>query len=180
MRARSLLTVLVTALLAVLALSSPALAADGVYPPAGVRVVAGDLSTDEVVEGQSVRFSGDGFAPGALLRLSVDGVQTGTTTADSEGGFSVDVPLTGVGERVLAASGLETSGRVRVVSATVTVVAAGAASQSGALPTSGADALPALLGGLGLVVGGAAIVFVARQRQRPRSRNASVRNPRSA
>lgn len=169
MRARSLLTVLVTALLALLALSSPAQAVDGVYPPAGVRVVAGELSSAEVVDGQSVTFSGGGFAPGALLRLSVDGVQTGTTTADSEGGFRVDVPLTGLGERVLAASGLETSGRVRVVSATVSVVAAGAQAQGGALPTSGSDVLPALLGGLGLVVGGAAVVFVARQRPRSRS-----------
>ncbi|MDP3713065.1 MAG: hypothetical protein Q8R60_11355 [Mycobacteriales bacterium] len=169
MRARSLLTVLVTALLAMLTLASPSQAVDGVYPPAGVRVVAGELSSAEVADGQAVTFSGGGFAPGALLRMSVDGVQTGTTTADSEGGFSVDVPLTGVGERVLAASGLETSGRVRVVSATVTVVAAGAEAQGGALPTSGADALPALLGGLGLVVGGAAVVFVARQRPRSRS-----------
>lgn len=175
MRARSMLTVLVTALLAVLALSAPGHAADGVYPPAGVRVVTGLVSPEQVVAGGSVTFSGAGFAPGALLRLSVDGADLRTLTADSTGAFTTQVVLTGLGEHVLAASGLESGGRVRVVSATAQVVAAGAESQSGGLPTSGGDVLPALLTGLGLVLVGAVVVFVAKQR--PRSR---TRSPRSA
>jgi hypothetical protein len=166
-RTRSALVAVLAALVAVLGLTGVATAADGVYPPAGVRVVAGSASPTEVVDGGEVDFSGSGYAPGALLRLSIDGVDAGTTTADQRGAFSTVLRPAGLGEHVLAASGLEAGGRVRVVSATVVVIAA--ASQAGGLPTSGTEALPALLAGLGLVVGGAVVVFAARHRPRTRT-----------
>ena len=142
--------------------SAPALAADGVYPPAGVRVVTGLLSAEQVAEGSQVTFSGGGFAPGTLLRLSVDGVDVRTQPADTSGAFATPVTLVGTGEHVLAASGLESAGRVRVVSATATVKAAEAT--AGALGATGSDVLPALGGGLALVLLGAGAVFAAKAR----------------
>jgi hypothetical protein len=162
------LAAILTALLAVLLLGGPALAVDAPYPPAGVRVVTGVASPGEVVDGGSVNFSGSGFAPGALLRLSVDGVDVRTLMADSNGAFSTTVLLRGLGEHVIAVSGLESAGRVRVVSTTVDVVGR-EEPDSGALASSGADLLPPLLGGLGLVVVGAVVIFLARHRPRQRA-----------
>jgi hypothetical protein len=157
-----LLTATVTAALALtLVGSAPAFAADGVYPPAGVRVVTGLLSAEQVAEGGQVTFSGRGFAPGTLLRLSVDGVDVRTEPADASGAFATPVTLMGIGEHVLAASGLESAGRVRVVSATATVKAEATA---GALGATGSDVLPALGGGLVLVLLGAGAVFAAKAR----------------
>lgn len=156
------LTAMVTAVLALALMgSAPALAADGVYPPAGVRVVTGVLSAEEVAEGDQVTFGGTGFAPSTLLRLSVDGVDVRTQLADATGAFSAPMTLTGVGEHVLAASGLESAGRVRVVSATATVKAEATA---GALGATGSDVLPALGGGLVLVLLGAGAVFAVKAR----------------
>lgn len=168
MHARTLFAALAVAVLAVLGLSLPATADS--YPPAGVHVVAGVVSDTTVAEGDPVTFSGGGFAAGALVRISVDGVQTTTVTADGAGAFSVTLTLKGLGAHVLAASGLEAGGRVRVVSATVNVVAAQSGS-GGGLPFTGSETYLALLGGLGLVAVGTGVSLLARSRRQVAARS---------
>lgn len=145
-------------------LASTAALAD-VYPPSGVHVVPASVSATTVDSGSTVTLSGDGFAPGSLLRLSVDGGGRGTGTSASDGTFSVRLALSGRGDQVLAASGLEPSGRLRVASATVTVLGSGAVTAG--LPTTGTGRLvPALGIGLGSVVLGSGLVLVGRARRR--------------
>jgi hypothetical protein len=149
-------------------LGAPAASADP-YPPSGVHVVTGTVSALTVTSGGTVLFSGSGFAPSSLLRLSVDGVSRGTTSSSTAGGFSVRMALDGRGAQVLAASGLEPGGRLRVVSATVTVVSRTVSARpvTAGLPSTGTDRLiPALGLGLGSVVVGSGLVLVGRARRR--------------
>lgn len=139
------------------------------YPPNGVHVVTGTVSALSVASGGTVILSGDGFAPGSLIRLSVDGTARGTATSDAAGGFSVSLVLAGRGAQVLAAAGLEVGGRLRVVSATVTVRGAAVSSRpvTAGLPQTGTDRLvPALGLGLGSVVVGSGLVLAGRARRR--------------
>ena len=167
MRVRHLLAAFAVGLLAMMAL--PGTAAADSYPPTGIRVVAGVVTPARVVDGGSVTFSGGGFAPGALVRLSIDGVSRGTLQASPSGAFVTRFVLRGVGPKVLAASGLQSDGRLQVVSATATVVSAvvtAAVTTGGGLPFTGAaHIVAALLGGLLLVVLGAATLMVARTRR---------------
>ena len=167
MRLRHLLATFVVGLLAIVAVPSSASA--DTYPPTGIQVVAGVVSPARVVDGGSVSFSGGGFAPGALLRLSVDGISRGTLQAGPSGAFVTRFVLRGVGSKVLAASGLQPGGRLQVVSGTATVLATAAAAPvttGGGLPFTGAAHIAtALLGGLLLVVLGAVVLMIARTRR---------------
>lgn len=155
-----------TLLLGLLLVGGGAVARADAYPPSGVRVVAGTVSDSSVSDGDTVVFSGGGFKPGSALQLSVDGVQTASLTADATGAFSTTVVLRKAGVHALAVSGLEPGGRVRVVSASVTVTGDGAGGSGGGLPTTGAHIAAGLLGGLGLVVLGSTLVLLARARRR--------------
>ena len=167
MRVRHLLAAVAVGLLA-LSTGAGTAAADS-YPPTGIRVVAGVVTPARVVDGGAVSFSGGGFAPGALVRLSIDGVARGTLQASPSGAFVTRFVLRGVGIKVLAAAGLQSDGRLQVVSATATVVspvAAAAVTTGGGLPFTGAaHTVTALFGGLILVVLGAATLMVARTRR---------------
>lgn len=167
MRLRHLLAAVAVGLLALMTL--PGTASADSYPPTGIRVVAGVVTPSRVVDGGSVTFSGGGFAPGALVRLSIDGVSRGTLQASPSGAFVTRFVLRGVGAKVLAASGLQPDGRLQVVSATATVVspvATAAVTTGGGLPFTGAaHTVTALFGGLLLVVLGAAALMVARTRR---------------
>lgn len=92
------------------------------YPPQGVRVVAGETSSPKVEPGATVQMRAEGFAPATVVRVSVDGKPVQPLTADGDGESVVSVQLTDKGEHVIAASGLEPGGRLRVVSASVKVV----------------------------------------------------------
>lgn len=139
---------------------APALADS--YPPSGVHVVTGTVSDTTVSRGQVVVFSGGGFRPGSALRISVGGVAAQVVTASASGEFTLSLVLTRGGQQVLAASGLEPNGRLRVVSAIVTVGGAG-----GGLPTTGDSRLvPALGTGFASVALGSGLVLVARARRR--------------
>jgi hypothetical protein len=130
--------------------------ADGGYPPGGVNVVTGRVSERAVAPGQAVAFSGTGFRPGSVVRLSTGGAETGVLTADPHGAFRATLrPRGAAGDQVLAAAGVDGSGRVRVVTITVRLVAS-----SNAAGNSSREAGPAmwlaLLGGFGVVALGAA------------------------
>lgn len=162
MRPRALLVALFLGLL----VGGSSVARADSYPPSGVGVVAGTLSASSVADGGSVTLSGGGFKSGSALQLTLDGVVKGTTSAGSAGRFSAVFLVKGVGLHALAASGLEPDGRVRVVTASVTVTAAQGTGAGGGLPTTGAHVAMGLLGGLGLVVTGSTLILLARARRR--------------
>ena len=92
------------------------------YPPQGVRVVAGETSSPKVEPGATVQMRAEGFAPAAVVRVTVDGKPVEPLRADEAGMSVVSVELSDTGEHVIAASGIESGGRLRVVSASVDVV----------------------------------------------------------
>ncbi len=92
------------------------------YPPQGVRVVAGETSSPRVEPGATVVMRAEGFAPAAVVRVAVDGKPVAPLRADESGQSLVSVQLSDKGEHVIAASGVEPGGRLRVVSASVDVV----------------------------------------------------------
>ena len=116
--ARLLLVLL--ALAASLGLATPAHADP--YPPQGVRVVAGETSSTKVEPGATVQMRAEGFAPAAVVRVSVDGKPVEPLKADDSGQSLVSVQLSDEGQHVIAAAGVELGGRLRVVSANVDVV----------------------------------------------------------
>lgn len=73
-----------------------------------------------VIRGVNVTIAGAGFSPGETVRLTNNGVQFATATADGSGAFSVSVPTGGFTPRVYIdlATGL-TSGRAAYFSAPV-------------------------------------------------------------
>ena len=152
----------VVAALGVVALATPGFATEPGYPPGGVNVVTGETSTRAVAPGQAVSFRGDGFRPGSVVRLSTEGAPVGELVADPRGVILATVrPKGAAGEKVVAASGVDARGRVRVVAITVQL-----ASSSSDVPNDGGElALLALLGGFGLVtLGAGARVGVHRRR----------------
>lgn len=159
-RRRTTARVAACAVAALLALSPAAAAGADAYPPRGVAVVAGVVDNDVVRPGQAVHLRGGGFAPGALVRLSVDGAQTGTTTADAGGAVLARFVIPEPGDRVIAASGVESDGQVRVVSVPVLVVRSVALQESD--DTGAAATAPGLLLGFSAVLSGAAVLFAAR------------------
>lgn len=92
------------------------------YPPQGVRVVVGVTSSPKVEPGAKVQMRAEGFAPAAVVRVSVDGKPAAPLRADGAGRSLVEVRLSAKGEHVIAATGAEPGGRLRVVSANVDVV----------------------------------------------------------
>ncbi|MCA1822688.1 MAG: hypothetical protein ABR520_01640 [Mycobacteriales bacterium] len=84
MRSRTAaLSALLTTVLALLAaIAQPAGAQ---YPPC--RQGGASVSNSAATPGTSIIFSGDGFAPGALVEVALDTLYLKTTTADSDGSF---------------------------------------------------------------------------------------------
>jgi LPXTG-motif cell wall-anchored protein len=140
-----------------------------------------------------VTFSGSGFSPGEQVIVTVGtGVSAGgsaagsvsravgfrvplaalqiTTQADTDGKFSVEVPLPEAGIYTLTAKGA-TSGVIQTNTVTVKAaepaaagVAAKASTTTGGLPETGADGLFTwgFIGGGALVAGGVSIALVRR------------------
>ncbi len=153
------------------------------YPPSSV---ACSVSASVVVQGGSVLFSCSGFAPNsnvdiddngqpatlAARRFGAAGVLAArplaitvlNAPANNDGTILVRVAFArnaALGPHVLRATGVGPDGNGKVGAATVTVIPAPA---GGGLPNTGSNStLPAVAIGLGLVLAGAAIVFVSRR-----------------
>lgn len=144
----------------------------------------GTVSAGTVESGGSVSFSGDGFAAGAELEISVsfdDGSvdDLGTVDADDDGAFATEVTLDRSGVAVLSATGADADGGVLTVTAEVRVLAAssgddgadddgaGGGDSAGGLPRTGADGLGAQVWmGVGLLALGGGLVALTVSRRR--------------
>jgi LPXTG-motif cell wall-anchored protein len=148
--------VALVALLALFGLGGTASAQDPYQPTTG----AGTVSSGTVSAGGTVTFCGAGFAPNTDVDIAVGDTVIDTVETDADGEFCIEITLTGAGTVVLTGTGVGANGEVRVVTAVVTVVAAGG------LPRTGSDSiLPAIALGLGLVALGTGLVYgVRRQR----------------
>lgn len=88
------------------------------------------FSTDTVLPGMDVEFSGSGFLPGTTVDLSLQSalIPLGTTTAASDGTFDVTVTIPAfapLGDHHLVAAGTGYDGQPFVVTAPVTIVESG-------------------------------------------------------
>lgn len=121
--------------------------------------------------------TGDGFAAASPLTVTVDGARRASLRASAVGSFRTAVRVTGPGTRLISVSGVEPSGRARVVSDPVTVVALEAISTRAARsPEVGTGrSVTALLAGFGLVL----LYSVVRLAVRVRSDHPSRVLPRS-
>jgi hypothetical protein len=144
--------------------------------PAGASPYApdGDLAVSTVspVPGGTITVAGDGFAADSQVRVVIfsEPVVLGTTTADASGQaeLSVQIPSSFApgSTHTLEMQGVDPSGDVRVLSQTITLDAAGGDSGDdtfGLAYTGLAGPGLALLAG-GLLLGGTALVLLARRR----------------
>jgi LPXTG-motif cell wall-anchored protein len=175
-------------------LMAPAAAHARPYP---VEPPASEVSDGTVSDGGTVTFSGGGFLPYEKISINISysgsnssaasrqspaggfvlaAVQlprraTLTVTADGNGYFSIEVPLTQVGSATLVATGL-TSGVTVTANVEVLPPAENVDDEDGddgALPTTGPSGgllLIAVAGGAGAVLLGAASLWFARTRRR--------------
>ena len=161
-RLRTPLIVMFGVIMAMVAFATPANAYGGPTPRTSV-------SSQSPTAGSSVTFCGSGFQAGETVTI---GLNNGTTypsvAADSSGAFCTVVVLGAslTGPQTLTATGL-TSGRTSSTTITVLGVSANAAPTpaSSGLAFTGANAIG--IGGLGglLLLGGGAMVLVARRRK---------------
>jgi hypothetical protein len=123
------------------------------------------LAPQTVKAGGQVTASGGGFKAGSAIQLSTqqDATHLGTATADAQGNFSVTftVPSTFIGSYDLLATGIDSSGSVRVLSGSLAVAAEQAQGVTSAPTQSTGN--PSSDGGLGsepwiLALAGGAIV----------------------
>lgn len=136
--------------------------------------VAADDRSGEllVVDGEEITMSGGGFAPGAVIVLTVesDPVQVGETEADGQGEFTATVTIpAGLtdGRHTLKATGDSPDGGTLVLSTQVTLTAAADTGEQLATTGSGAAVLLSLAGLL--LVGGVGVLAMARRRSESRS-----------
>lgn len=201
-------------LVAAMVFAAPAAAQAEPYP---VLPPDSGVSDGTVEPGGTVTFSGEGFLPFEKISIEVgyegsdnnaasfgeaprrsDGLVlaaatlpqrvTITTTADAEGRFSIEVPLTEVGDATLVATGLTSGVTVTTVVEVVEEGGGGGGDTDGdegtgddesgdegsgdeetSLPTTGPSGGPLLLAvssGLGAVFLGTALVWLVRTRRR--------------
>jgi hypothetical protein len=147
----------------------------GVVPaPSSVPASDGTLeappaTTDGVVAGEQVTFSGSGYAaftPITLLVYSEPQV-LGTVMTDGAGAFTATVTLPeglAAGSHTLVAAGLDPNGEMRYLTLPITVVdTAGAV--HGRLAFTGFDVQAPLTGGLVALGIGTALIVVSRRRR---------------
>jgi hypothetical protein len=176
-------------LAAVLALfATPANAQD--YPPGSDEGLT--VSESTVSPGESFTVSGDGAEPGATITVTLTRVSSslgaghqivaaspalarlvaasrplaqgtvnlGRTTAEDDGSFSVTVTIPSTTDPGVYTLSAISGGEVLSV-ATIRVVAA-----SGGLPFTGADVVPGLAVGAGLIIAGGLLLLAVRRRRR--------------
>lgn len=145
----------------------------------------GAVSDDTVVAGETIQFSGSGFAPGSQVTIVLGAEVVGNVGADSQGNFvaSVSVPQCfPAGPTTLRGTGTNAAGGTREVTAGITVsencpdgaagggragVGDGAAvdGRRGLPRTGQASTAPLVAAGVGLVLIGTVAVATARRRR---------------
>ena len=172
-------TALAVAGAASVALAVPAQAAVpcpvGTYGAGVVCFIAGTvpLPVSEAVPGQGIPFKLGGFKPGSHVIVQIHSVvQTlGEFDADSAGFISgtLEVPAGFSGAHSITFSGVDASGKLRVISSPITVTAsgsgAGASGGGSSLPLTGAEVAVAAMVGAGLLGAGGATLFAGRKRR---------------
>jgi LPXTG-motif cell wall-anchored protein len=150
------------------------------YPPSGGCALA--LSSTVVSPGQTITASTvncpNGYAPGSTVTLTFtsDPVTVATVTADAAGHFSTPVRIPSnatLGGHTITSTGPAAAGGTLTLSASLTVVAPGAAAQgrAGALAFTGSsDTMPLLWIGFAALVAGATLVVGAKRRAAVRTR----------
>jgi hypothetical protein len=160
------------------------------YPPTPSKGLT--VSESTVTPGESFTVSGDGAAPGATVTITLTRVSStlgaghrviaagpalaqlvaasrplaqgtvtlGRTTAEDDGSFSVTVTIPSSTDPGVYTLSAISGGEVLSV-ATLRVVAA-----SGGLPFTGADVVPGLAVGVGLIVAGGLLLLAVRRRRR--------------
>ncbi len=150
--------VLIGTLLALILLPSAASAQH--YPPSGGSL---GVASSTVSAGGKLAISGNGCASSATVDFAVAGASAGSATADSSGAFSgsVTIPSSASGSVDVTATCAGPQGESVVLTATVTVTAAG----SSTLPRTGSSSsFPSVAVALVLLCVGAAFVVATRRR----------------
>jgi LPXTG-motif cell wall-anchored protein len=142
------------------------------YPPGKCQL---RLSRSVVAAGESVAVSGDGFAPGARIRVAAAGVTLANLAAGPTGSFTTDVVIPASvdpGTYDVTAAGPSGGGGTQVLSASLTVTSAVASRSRTAglgdeLPRTGNSEhlVPTATAGLALVGVGVAAVIASRRRR---------------
>lgn len=143
------------------------------YPPAPSPLT---ISSSVATPGQTLTIAGQGAASGSTVTITLASTPTvvATTKADSSGGFraSFQVPTDEPqGQHTVTAS---SNGRV-LGSVTIRVVApqgghqSALAGEGNGLPFTGANALPEIAAGAGLVLAGIVLLLAIRRRRAGRS-----------
>ena len=110
--------------------------ADGSFDTAGyLQCASPAVSTDVVVPGGTVIFTGGGFAPNSNVTVTLfsDPIVLGTTTANAQGNFTFEAVIPDdlePGEHRLEASGVDADGNPLVVVQAITVASPAAATQT--------------------------------------------------
>jgi len=181
MRISRLVAVLVGAGMALVGPSAFAASPLTAYPPTAPTLT---VSANSVAVGGSVSLTGNGFLPlstasvtwtgagaqgvgGKAFGAAAAGFRMGakSLSADASGVVNASVQLMSVGDHTITMAGTAANGSAVSLSAVVTVEAA-AASASGNLPHTGAPLLEYMAAGLILVLLGAFVVAVVRNRRR--------------
>lgn len=151
---------------------APALAQS--YPPAPSPLT---ISSSVAAPGQALTISGQGAGPGATVTITLASTPrvVATTKADSSGKFrtSFQVPTDAPqGQHTLTASSngkVLGSVTIRVVGAQQGGDPAALAGEHNGLPFTGANALPEVAAGAGLILAGIVLLLVIRRRRAGRS-----------
>ncbi|MGH9055524.1 MAG: hypothetical protein ACRDYY_06610 [Acidimicrobiales bacterium] len=155
----------------------------GVYPPPPEGLF---VSASQVALGQSLRVTGEGYAPGKAVTLTLHSapVVLGTAVPDTEGNFDASVTIPsgtpqGVHQVIGSGYALANPNQVLVLTARLTVVASGVSAAAAvpaqvskaptSLPFTGFEAIPMLAGALALIVLGSAFVLASRRRRHHRA-----------
>jgi hypothetical protein len=174
-------------------LATPVHAQEGCYPPPCQSTSEGlTVSESTVTAGERITISGDTAAPGATVTITLTRVSSalgaghrviaagptlarlvaasqplaqgtvtlGRTTAEDDGSFSVTVTIPSSTDPGVYTLSAISGGEVLSV-ATLRVVAA-----SGGLPFTGADVVPGLAIGAGLIIAGGLLLLAVRRRRR--------------
>lgn len=157
---RRLLALVAVSAAALFAFAGPAAAAPGYTPTAA----AGTVSTSTPQAGGTFVFAGSGFAPGAVVSISIGGKDVANRAANASGAFSARLTAPSTpGTYVVAGTGTGANGGTRTVSATIQVLG----SQAGAgLPRTGIELGSQLWIAGGLVALGALLISLTAVRRR--------------
>lgn len=145
--------------------AAPALAQ---YPPDVTTTVA--VSDTTVVPGETITVTGEGFAPGTRVTITLDDTQVLAVAAvRDDGRFSAQVTIPediAPGVHKITAAGVDAEGQPRGFDIFITVVAPAVAAPAPALVTTGLELTTGSALALALLTLGAAALYAARRRER--------------